>query len=193
MWDTTTYSALRHRLPRLTPWLCACLLTPVPHSMAGQESNVGFRAAFQPEWDSAARRLDQLAEAIPEKTYGWRPSAGVRSVSEAIMHVAAANFSLAAALGSSQPDDLPKDPEKIVDKAEVLRLLRRSFEHLGEAMERVLEGDLDQAPPKDGTTAKGRFGDGRRVLLRALAHSNEHRGQLVAYARMNGVVPPWSR
>ena len=30
------------------------------------------------------------------------------------------------------------------------------------------------------------------IYLRMIIHSNEHMGQLIAYARMNGIVPPWT-
>jgi uncharacterized damage-inducible protein DinB len=32
-----------------------------------------------------------------------------------------------------------------------------------------------------------------RMYLRIIVHANEHMGQLVAYARMTGVVPPRSK
>jgi len=46
-------------------------------------------------------------------------------------------------------------------------------------------------------TSKVRFEDRDSTVdnmyLRIIIHANEHMGQLVAYARMTGVVPPWSK
>jgi uncharacterized damage-inducible protein DinB len=41
-------------------------------------------------------------------------------------------------------------------------------------------------------TINGREATIDGMYLRIIVHANEHMGQLVAYARMNGVVPPWS-
>ena len=71
-------------------------------------------------------------------------------------------------------------------KVEVLELLDRSFEQVKVAFEQACAGDLERRVRDNGTTARG-------VLLRILAHVNEHLGQLIAYARVKGVVPPWSR
>lgn len=156
-----------------------------PAAWSNEESNAGPRLAFEKEWSWAVERIEQLAEAIPEETYPWRPEEGVRSVSETLMHIAGGNFMFADSLGVLRPDDLPEDLGTITDKAEVISILGRSFQQMETAIERALADDLERK--------NERFGSVRGVLLRALVHANEHLGQLVAYGRSNGVVPPWSR
>ena len=169
-------------------WLgAATLVVATSLSAAGQEANTGFRASFEREWDMAVWRFETIAAAIPEETYGWRPGEGVRSVSEAVMHIAHGNFGFADALGLPRPEELPEELETITDKGRVLLVLRQSVEHIKAAMEPAFAGDLDVALPNAPDQTP------RDVLLRALAHANEHGGQLVAYARTNDVVPPWSR
>jgi hypothetical protein len=107
----------------------------------------------------------------------------VRSVSEAVMHIANGNFLLAKDLGIPRPDDIPEDLEAISEKTRVLAILSRSFEQAKTVFEQASADDLDRQVWDDGTTVRG-------VLLRMLAHVNEHLGQLIAYARVNGVVPP---
>lgn len=63
---------------------------------------------------------------------------------------------------------------------------RRSFEQARIAVETTCAGDLDRQVWDNGTTARG-------VLLRLVVHVGEHLGQLIAYGRVNGVVPLWSR
>jgi uncharacterized damage-inducible protein DinB len=143
-----------------------------------------------PEFNLAARQTLQLAEAIPAEKYSWRPAPGVRSVSEVFVHIATTNgFLLGQAgvkLSSGPPLKLQGDLEKTVtSKADVIALLRWSQDMVRAAY-----------PTADRTKAVKFFGsdttaDG--LFLRILVHAHEHMGQSVAYARMIGVVPPWSQ
>jgi uncharacterized damage-inducible protein DinB len=154
--------------------------------ISGAEEPVsGPRSLFNKEWGWAVERIKTLAEAIPDETYGWRPDEGVRSTSEALMHIAGGNFMFADSLGVPRPEDLPEDLAAVTDKAEVLTILDRSFQQMEAGIEAAFADDLDRK--------NERFGTVRGVLLRALVHANEHLGQLVAYGRSNGVVPPWSQ
>ena len=157
----------------------------VPVAWGNEEPNAGPRGAFGKEWNWAVERIETLAEAIPEEVYDWRPEEGVRSVSEVLMHIAGGNFMFADSLGVPRPGDLPEDLATITDKAKVLEILDSSFQQMEIAIERAIADDLERE--------NERFGTVRGVLLRALVHANEHLGQLVAYGRSNGVVPPWSR
>lgn len=141
-----------------------------------------------PEFNLAARQILQLAEAMPEDKYSWRPAPGVRSVSEVYVHIALANLFLLGRAGVKPAVDLasvPKDPEKtITSKADVIAWLKKSFDAVRTGYE---SADRQQAVKlfNRETTADG-------VFLRILVHNHEHMGQAVAYARLNGVAPPWS-
>ena len=131
-----------------------------------------------------------LAEAIPPATYSWRPGPGVRSTSEVFMHIAIANFGLLNFTGPKMPADLTSpDLEKTVTaKADVINWLKRSLEAVKTARAGLKAGDLDRKVKVNGRDVNV---DG--VYLRIIVHANEHMGQLVAYARVNGIVPPWSQ
>ena len=147
----------------------------------------GFRAEFLNQLDGVEKKLLDLAEAMPEEKYTWRPGEGVRSVSEAYMHVAGANFFLTGMIGVDPPADVGRDLEKITDKAKVLELLKQSFEHVRQAALKTPDAEMDKPVEMFGrqTTVRDLF------LMMAL-HQHEHLGQAIAYARMNGIVPPWS-
>ena len=131
----------------------------------------------------------QLAEAFDENQYDWRPAKGVRSVREAILHTAAANYFLASKMGYPSPEDVDwMGMEKsITGKDNTIAALKKSNE--------FILGII----AKEGTAT---FGDEvdfgfmklNRIsgLLVVLEHNGEHKGQLIAYARSNGVAPPWS-
>ena len=132
-------------------------------------------------------KLEHLAEAIPADKYGWRPGPGVRSIGEVYAHVAGSNFVLATFLGKQPPADLPADFEKITDKAKILAELHRSFEHVRAAAKAMTEADFDKPVNMFGKNTTQ-----RDVLLTINEHAREHLGQSIAYARVNGVIPPWS-
>lgn len=132
-------------------------------------------------------RAVQLAEAIPEETYGWRPTEGVRSVSEAIMHMAAANYFFAGQLGTAPPVGVdPQALEEITDKAKCVEVLGESMKHIQTAL-----GAVDDVQATQDLF--GREMTAEDVMQIAVGHVHEHFGQLIAYARSNGVVPPWSQ
>ena len=147
----------------------------------------GFRADAIANLGDTQGKLLELAEAVPAKTYSWRPDAGVRSISEVYMHVAGSNYYLATFLGYNPPATVPKEIEKITDKKRVLEELRKSFDYIHMVIESEKDADLDKPVKMFGTTTTR-----RGVLLTVVAHMHEHLGQSIAYARMNGVVPPWS-
>ena len=147
----------------------------------------GFRAEFLNQLDGVEKKLLDLAQTMPKEKYTWRPGEGVRSVSEAYMHVAGANFFLTRMIGVDPPADVGRDLEKITDKAKVLELLKQSFEHVRQAALKTPDAEMDK-PVK----MFGRQTTVRDVFLLLALHQHEHLGQTIAYARMNGIVPPWS-
>ena len=152
-------------------------------------ANEGIWEGYDGELRYTSRLLVAMAEAIPAEKYGWRPAPGVRSVSEVLMHVAQSNFYLLSVTGPKMPHALERDDAEkaIVAKPEVLAYLRQSLEAVRMARAQLKPGELARKVTIEGETATV---DG--MYLRILCHDNEHMGQLIAYARVNGVVPPWS-
>jgi uncharacterized damage-inducible protein DinB len=129
------------------------------------------------------------AEATPAEKFAWRPAAGVRSTSEVYMHLAIANFYFLNVTGQKMPAEIKQNTEKAVtSKAEVIGWLKRSLDAVQAAHAAEKPKDLERKVTifKGDTTADA-------VYLRMIVHTNEHMGQLIAYARMSGVVPPWSK
>jgi uncharacterized damage-inducible protein DinB len=146
----------------------------------------GFRTEFLANLDEVQEKIVSLAEATPADKFNWRPAPGVRSISEVYMHIAGGNYFLSTFVGVNAPK-MNGDLEKTVTKkADVIAELKKSFDHLRAAA--ASAKDLEKPVKMFGnqTTHRG-------VLMTILSHLHEHLGQSVAYARMNGVVPPWSR
>lgn len=162
-------------------------LLPVIVSAQPPAPKSGFRAEFLQDLDGVQKKIIDLAAAIPAEKYTWRPVPGVRSVSEVYMHIAGGNYFLASFVGMKPPVNDERSLERINDKDRVLAELRKSFVHIRTAALNCSDTDLDRPIRMFGndTTVRGAF-------IQALTHLHEHLGQSIAYARMNGVVPPWS-
>ena len=158
-----------------------CVLFVLTASLASaQKYPEGIWQGYDGEWKHVSQQLVALAEATP---------AGVSSTSEVYMHIVSANFYLLSVTGPQMPADLKEDAERAVtSKADVIRWLKRSLDAVREAHLAEKPEDLQRKvhiADRDATV------DG--MYLRILVHANEHMGQLVAYARMTGVAPPWSK
>jgi uncharacterized damage-inducible protein DinB len=149
----------------------------------------GVWRGYDGEWLHTSQQLIALAEATPAGKFSWRPAPGVRSTSEVYMHIAITNFYLLQVTGPKVPTDLDMKMEKTVtSKPEVIAWLKKSLEAVKTAHLKETPEDLKRAVKihdRDATV------DG--MYLRIIVHANEHMGQLIAYARMTGVVPPWSK
>jgi len=157
--------------------------------LATSGPTAGFRAEFLEEIAYYEQRYTRLAEAMPAEKYTWRPAEGVRSVGEVFTHIMVANYGIARALGTAPPAGF--DPKAIAalstDKTKVLQALKDSFAHFRGAIIALNEGDADK-PQKmfnRSTTLRGSF-------IAITGHFGEHLGQSIAYARVNGIVPPWT-
>ncbi len=180
--------SLRSMLPQTA--LAALLAAPLAAPLTAQAPTAGWRAEFLATMDGAADKYVRLAEAMPAEKFTWRPAAGVRSVSEVFLHVATANYGLAARLGAAAPAGVAVQAleKSTTDKAEVVRHLRAAFAHFRAAV---------VAYPEDGAEKTINWFGPPQITIRHFLyfnadHNGEHLGQAIAYARMNGVVPPWS-
>jgi uncharacterized damage-inducible protein DinB len=150
----------------------------------------GFRAEYVAEVEAVGKKLVDLAEAMPADKYGWRPAPGVRSVGEVYVHVVVSASTLPSFLGMKRMEGVSRDSEKTVtDKAQIVALLRKAVANAVAAGVSVSDADLDRKVKTYGDQEMTE----RQVLVRLLVHMHEHLGQSIAYARMNGVTPPWSR
>jgi uncharacterized damage-inducible protein DinB len=149
----------------------------------------GPRAEFLEEISYYEGRFTRLAEAIPADKYNWRPAQGVRSIGEVFAHIVAANYGIARALGTQPPSgvDFKAIAAAAGDKAQTVQGLKDSFAHFRKAILALSDADADKPQKMFGrdTTQRGAF-------IMITGHTGEHLGQSIAYARVNGIVPPWT-
>ena len=189
--------------PRLT---LALALAAAPLSAAAQQRQparaaaapTGLTADLLTDVDQLEKKVMGLARAIPAEKYEWRPGQGVRSVGEVLLHVAADNYLLPAAIGhaADPATGIKGDDYKTAQAFErrplsrdaTIAELERSFAHLRKAL---------AATPASGLAAPvSLFGQKftvQQTWLMTTTHLHEHLGQLIAYARTNGIAPSWGQ
>jgi hypothetical protein len=160
-----------------------------------RESAIEMRARFLKDLDSLQSRFLALAEAIPAEKYSWRPAPGVRSIGEVFMHVASEYYVYTPlSYGAARSPVVGRGPEAFQKfesqstKADAQKHLKEGFAYMKQAIE-----GLD---PAAITGTQKLFGRDATILETSLVMGgdlHEHLGQLIAYSRMNGVKPPWSR
>jgi uncharacterized damage-inducible protein DinB len=145
----------------------------------------GIQAAFGKEAETLSDKFSGLARVMSGKS-DWKPGQGVRSVGDVFNLIVKENRLLASVL-SGTPNTEAKaapitDPEKLHDA------LKTSYVNLQKAITGLSDNDL-QTPVK-------LFGEDltkQAAVMLILGDQHEHLGQSIAYARSNGVVPPWSK
>jgi len=162
----------------------------------GPKSTSGFQPEFLFSFNDAEAKVLSLAKAMPAEKYSWRPGPGVRSVGEVYVHIANGNRLLLGMTNGIPPREefmklvaSNEQREKtITDKAKVVADLEASFKEVHNALDAAADSQLSKYIKVFGTDTTP-----RGVYMIVSNHVSEHLGQSVAYARMNGIVPPWSR
>ena len=169
----------------------ACAL-PAAAQSASVMSDLGSDVA------EVEKKFIALAKEIPAERYDWRPGPGERSIGEVIRHVASDNYLIPAALGHAadastgiKGDDYKTAAafeKKQATKDQTVADLEKSFANLKQSMQAT-------TPAKLGETVKlfGQPFTMQKAWVLGTTHLHEHLGQLIAYARTNGVKPPWSQ
>jgi DinB superfamily len=184
-----------HRTVRVG-WLFALLL--VLTLPLGAQKREGVMGDLINDVTDAETKIVGLAKAMPTAAYEWRPGKGVRSTGEVLMHVAADNYFLPAAMGISAPAETGingKDykttlafEKKTMTREQIIAEVEKSFGFLKKSMQDVPDAKLE-APLE----VFGRKTTHRGLWISTATHLHEHLGQLIAYARSNDVTPPWSK
>jgi uncharacterized damage-inducible protein DinB len=163
---------------------------------AAQSAPSSLPGDLRPAFEDAAGKAVALAKAIPAEKYGWRPAPGVRSIGEVFVHMANGNRLLLTFAAPHQVADadlrnLIADNElrekSLVQKEDIVRELEASFEEVRRAAAAVAEQDLARI-----VRTFGQERTVRSIYVLIATHAGEHVGQSIAYARMNGITPPWS-
>jgi hypothetical protein len=182
----------------LLPWLATAGIGGAEQASPPVSNVPELPTLLDNQFKGLEAALLPLAEEMPAEKYDFRPRQGefkdVRTFGEQLRHVASLNLCMSAVLLGEVPPypqaERLNGPPAVKSKEDVLVLLRRSFERAHLAIRSVNQGNLREVirNPMSGEEMT-RLGAASIMTW----HSYDHYGQLVVYARMNGIVPPASR
>ena len=164
-------------------------------AVPNRDAALEVRKQFMADLDTLQSKFLALAQAFPADKYSWRPAQGVRSVGEVFMHVASEYYVYAPlSYGAARSPLIPRGQdsfkkfESTSTKEDVLKHLKEGFAYAKTSIDGLDAAQL--------TGPRKLFGGEHTIIETSFAMTDdlhEHLGQLIAYARMNGVTPPWSK
>jgi uncharacterized damage-inducible protein DinB len=153
--------------------------------LLAQAQPAKFQAAFGEDAGTLSKKFTGLAQVMAGK-YEWKPGQGVRSVGDVFNLIVEENGLLADALTGKT--NTGAEPAPITDPGKMQDALKASYANLQKAITGLSDNDLQ--------THVKLFGEDmtkQDAVMLILEDQHEHLGQSIAYARTNGVVPPWSK
>ena len=168
--------------------LAACL---VPAAALAGDMPAGIRGEILANMMDAGGKVQELATAVPDGKYNWKPSKDVRSLGQVFLHIATANYLLPMMMGGPQPpmpmDELQKLDTQTMEPAKIRQMLKDSYAWASRAIAEMPDDQLGNEMDFFGTKMSRRAG-----MMLLASHSHEHLGQAIAYARSNNITPPWT-
>ena len=175
--------------------LCAVFITAFLFVALNSVSNANppdqpvFIQEYIGQMNFVESRLLDLEGAMPQELMGWEPNDEVRNTAQIFLHVAEANYMLVSFLKGENPKGEQGNLEKsTTDKKEIAKILSESFTAVNDKAATLTPDDLN----KMSQTPFGMEMSTRNFMISLLNHAHEHLGQAIAYARINGITPPWS-
>jgi uncharacterized damage-inducible protein DinB len=163
----------------------ACALAVAFMAPLAQAQPAGLQAAFGKDAGTLSDKFTGLARVMAGK-YDWKPGQGVRSVGDVFNLIVKENSMLVGVLSGTP--NTGAQPAPITEPAKLQEALKDSYVNLQKTITGLSDGEL-QVPVK----LFGRDMTKQGALMLILADQHEHLGQSIAYARSNGVAPPWSK
>jgi len=148
-----------------------------------------MKAQSLADLQAVQKKFVDLANAIPADKFTWRPSADSRSFAEVFLHVAGERYGILGLMGATAPAGFDRKTfeKSTTDRAKIVDELNKSWEFTQKTINDMTNAEFAKLLPKLGPQANA--GD---VIYILVADAHEHLGQVVAYARVNGIVPPWT-
>jgi uncharacterized damage-inducible protein DinB len=164
------------------------LLAPVVTRAA--DAPTGIRGEMIANMMDAGNKIQEIAGALPDGKFNWKPSKDVRSAGQVFQHVIASNYLFPALIGKTPPmsmDEIMKMDSQTMEPAKVRQMLKESYAWATAAITELPDSELEAEMDFFGNKMTKRAG-----LLLLCSHSHEHLGQSIAYLRSNNITPPWT-
>ena len=167
--------------------LCSLL---APTAAFADDAPTGVRGEILGNMMDAGGKLQELAGAVPDGKFTWKPSKDVRSTGQVFLHVVAANYLFTSLIGAQPPmsmEELMKLDTQTMEPAKIRTMLKDSYGHASKAIAGMPDSELETQVEFFGMKMTK-----RATLMLLASHSHEHLGQAIAYSRSNNITPPWT-
>lgn len=162
---------------------------PALHADDNTSPSYDMKAQALLDLETMQKKFVDLANAVPVDKLMWRPSADSRSFAEVFLHVAAERYGILGLMGAETPAGVDRKglEKSTTDRARIVDELNKSWDFAKKTIQEMPNAEFAKLLPKVGPQANA--GD---VVYILVADNHEHLGQSIAYARENGIVPPWT-
>ena len=167
--------------------LCSLL---APAMVLAQDAPPGIRGEILANMMDAGSKVQELAGAVPDGKFNYKPSKDVRSAGQVYLHLIGANYLFSSMIGAKPPmtmDEMYKLDTQTMEPAKIRQMLKDSYAFMSKALTDMPDSELETPVEIFGMKMTK-----RAMLMLAASHSHEHLGQSIAYARANNVTPPWT-
>jgi uncharacterized damage-inducible protein DinB len=150
-----------------------------------------FKSDILEKWKGMKSYTLEVAAAMPEEKYNYKPTTDEPTFAYQLVHMAGNMHYLSAKLiNNIEPSiDLTKMEKDaklgILSKTEIVEIVSKAFDYVEKTIESQTESNLNETLNFWGGVASK-----RKILLLLNDHQTHHRGQLVVYLRLSGIVPP---
>ncbi|MEZ5427961.1 MAG: DinB family protein [Pyrinomonadaceae bacterium] len=159
-----------------------------PKSKTQTTDKPSFGKEFSKMWQRHKRYTLDLAEAMPEEYFNFKPTSEVRSFAEILLHIASSNYGFSMITkGENGPSQFTVGGKS---KKEILEILADSFDFGDETVKRISENELSETVPWANRLEPSTTRTKRDVFQVMREHAAHHRGALTVYLRLKGITPP---
>ena len=153
---------------------------------AQRNSSLLNRDEFLENWKTSKEFTIAVADAMPERLYGFKPNPEEMSFGGLMVHIAESNIFRFAQVSGEKPP--PFEPPVQWTKTMIIDRLRDSFDYCARKLQLISDEQLKKQYPVDWYQRPS--ASGSQVLLGMYVHTAHHRGQAEVYLRVNNLKPP---
>lgn len=163
--------------------------SPADEAVDHTAPSYDMKAQALVDLEAMQKKFVDLANALPADKLTWRPSPDSRSFAEVFLHVAAERYGILGMMGAETPAGVDRKAleKSTTDRTRIVDALNQSWDFAQKTIKGMTNAEFAKLLPKLGPQANA--GD---VVYILVADNHEHLGQSIAYARENGITPPWT-
>jgi uncharacterized damage-inducible protein DinB len=146
-----------------------------------------FAKMYLPVWLEAKKHCLEVANAMPEELYSYKPTAVSKTFAEQMVHIGYTVKLLTERYVQGMDVKQHSPDASKMTKAEIIQLIKEGFEYTTNVIQTIEQKQLDETCVMfhSGNTVSRAF-----ALFYVQDHMANHRAKANLYIRMNNIKPP---